>query len=394
MVIFVHNYCGLFLIIMKYLNLFTFLVYESVAYRLISLYASSDTSDFIATFFTNTSNVYESFDDYSTLLKIQPEEIDFLLLFPQNEIDSTKLSSFASTSQIPSILFWPGQSESNFTIFSDNPPNCLARQVSNLITSLNLAKVAIIWSYSEQNLLISKEIKMTGQAHIEEVSLNHNFSLSDITSTLSKVFKYKGFQHYLFLGSDSNCGMFQKAFEQVYLNIEGNSAIFIEDCFFSVNMESSLLLISQEKKSSQSKSEYFYSILKQILNYFLNPGLSKVQISRILEKFIPKCQSYLINIKEGTKEIIGQATSSSLTLTQAPIYFNGVENLTSFGESKIKYSGNTGTFNPLGQAPNFANQRLHQGTYFAVGKINREKIKFIDREITWITCARRVLIPT
>ena len=328
---------------MKSINLIAFLVYQAVAYKLISLYASSETSNFITTFYTNTSCVYESIDDYSTLLNTPPEEIDCLLLFPQSEIDSIRLSSFASTRQVPSILFWPGKSISNFTIFFDNPSDCLANQISNLITSLNLSRVAVVWSYSEQNLLIYEQIKTKTQAHIEEISLHHKSSLSDVTSNLAKVFKYKGFQHYLFLASDTVCGVFEQAFEQVYLNIEGNSVIFIEDCFFSVNMEGSLVLVSQSKESSKSKSEYFYSTLKEILNYFLNPGLSKAQIMKILEKFIPICQSYIINIKQGKKEIIGQAAYSSLSIAQQPIYFNGLENLTSFGGSKIKFSGNTGT---------------------------------------------------
>ena len=360
---------------MKY---FYLVVLESIlasSYLLSSLFGTSKTSLEIVSVLSelNSENIFESFPNFNSFKSKQETSPDLLLVFSSDQIILEQISSYSNSNKVPTLVFSPGQS-SGYIINIEPSAECLSQSIIRLTKSLKLNNLALIWSYSERNLKVHEALKVEFTNQIRCISIALNSSVSDMSLSLTKIFKSDGFKYFIFLADSWTCGELSKAFEMNYMNSIGNVGIFVDDCVFSVGLEGSVFIVQEEKMSGMDEDEYNLFILKKYLSVLSISGLSSEQIFKLLKSIQSGCEFSVQNTQNNTNQIIGKITPDSLILSKNPIYFKGVTDLSIYSAAQITISGNTGTFNPLGVAPTFANQKFHQGTYFAVGKVNRDNV--------------------
>ena len=360
---------------MKYFLLLALKSILASSYLLSSIFTPPKTSLQISSVLSelDPETVFENFPDFTSFKTNQEAIPDLLLVFTSDQITLEQISIYSNHNKLATLVFSPGQS-SGYLIHTEASADCLGQSIIRLTRSLKLNNLALIWSYSERNLKIHEVLKDEFHDRIRCISITLNSSVSDLSLSLSKIFKSDGFMYFIFLADSGTCGDLGEAFEMNYMNSVGNVAIFVDDCVFKVGIEGSVFIVQEEKRPGMDEDDYNLFILKKYLSVLSISGLSSEQIFKELKSIENSCEFSVQNTQNNSNQIIGKITPDSLFLSKNPIYFKGVTDLTNYSSAQIIISGNTGTFNPLGVAPTFANQKFHQGTYFAVGKVNRDKV--------------------
>jgi hypothetical protein len=91
---------------------------------------------------------------------------------------------------------------------------------------------------------------------------------------------------------------------------------------------------------------------------------------------INPCSFDIVNIQNYKKVIVGQADNNGFNIMDKTIYLGGNNESTNYLKPHIVISANTGFLNPPGFSNVYQNAKYHEGTYFAVEKVNRDRFYF------------------
>ncbi|OMJ89892.1 hypothetical protein SteCoe_7880 [Stentor coeruleus] len=347
-------------------------------------YIGSDTANL--NFLKNTFKVFSSnskFNQYTNVLEIQKSDIKDLSLIiddSKSEISYSLDKEFVTENKIPILILAPGEN-SDFIYYQDSSYKCIISTLTNTFNYLNITELGVIWSFSNKNKNIIDLLKEAWDHKVISASVGSIDDKSEISKILGKVLKSEGIQDYLFLGDKKICSTFKKAFESSYLVKTGNIAIFLDECVYQVNTTGSFILSKPQVTFSSNLTEYFYNFVEPYFSVFQESELSPFQIARKFQNIINPCVYDIVNIQNSTKVVVGKADDQTFLIETTAIFLGGKNESTRFLKPQIVISANTGFTNPPGNSNVYQNSKYQEGTYFAVEKVNRDRVFFPKYEL-------------
>ena len=317
-----------------------------------------------------------SLNNFEDLNSITPDSINGLISFSQNDLERLNLEMYSEEYGIPHLTVARGLNK-NITFFTDLSEECYSKTVSSIAEYFSMIRPSMIWTYTEDNLNIIERMKTDINFEFSHLSFIKNLPVSSISTTLSKTLKPQGTQHFIFLPDLYHCQDLIKAFHSSYLEQKGNIAVLFTSCLFQSPANGSLVLSEDLFNQVQNSEDFKILQLKKFLQVFSTEKLKKSEILEELKKVYSNlCKFSIINIQAGKRKIVGIVENGKIQVNSTIEYLGGVNDLENFTSPSIVVSANTGSFNPNGLPRAYSNVGYHQGTYFAVDKINKDKEYF------------------
>ena len=320
-------------------------------------------------------NLY-NLNTFEDLSLIAPDSINGMISFSQNTLGRLNLEMYSEEYGIPHLSVSRGLNQ-NFTFFTEFTEECLGKTISSIVEYFSMIRPSMLWTYTEDNLNILERMKTDSNFEFSHLSFMKNLTVSSISTTLSKVLKPQGTQHFIFFPDLYHCKDLIQAFHSSNLEQKGNIAVLFTNCLFQSPANGSLILSDDQFTQVQNSEDFKTLQLKKFLQVFSTKNLKKSEIPSELKKIYNNlCKFSIINIQEGKRKIVGSVENGKIQVNQTIEYLGGVYDLDNFTSPSIVVSANTGSFNPNGLPRAYSNAGYHQGTYFAVDKINRDKEYF------------------
>ena len=297
---------------------------------------------------------------------------DLLIISEENDLIVFSIQSFCEDNKIPCLFLKSGES-SGFSFYLEQNANSKASFIIEAIDALDASNFALIWPFSLDNQEIYLELKALVGANFRHLSVEVGTSVAEISSLLIRIFKSDGIQNFVVLGHGDFCEDVFKGFIAAKLNAEGNMGLFLDECFYQINEEGSLFLVESDLESATTKESYLTTKIYPYLSIFNFSDLSPSKVQQEFSK-LSKLNSYsLINTHNFSNTTVGTVSKAKAEINKTIFYYSNVSDRSNFTHARISISANTGTYNP-NSPPVFHNKRYHEGTYFAIEKINRDKL--------------------
>jgi ABC-type branched-subunit amino acid transport system substrate-binding protein len=317
-------------------------------------------------------------DSVVSLSSLSLESTDLIIVCESTEIESFYIKTLSSERGIPALFLSQGE-PSESTFYLKQSPGLKAEALSRLLQYLRIGTFAFTWPYSNENERFYQKFKDYHSISFNHLSISQDMPVDQVSGLFIRIFKSQGLQSFVFLGHEDLCLKVHQGFLDSKMNKEGSMGLYLDECIYQVQTEGSLFLVPAGLESSNSKTDYLEKQLQPFFNVFNKKGLTSFQIQQFYSELSKNSSYSLINIQNSTFQQVGKISSTSLSLTLPIIYYSGVSNRSLYPESRITISANTGTFNP-NAPPVFHNKRYHEGTYFGVEKINRDKSLFPNHD--------------
>ena len=328
-------------------------------------------------------NFYFNLNDSSELKRLNYDSISMIIVITQDIIEHKTLKAYSETYLIP-LIFLESGSPSLYTFYTNLAFKCVSEAIISVFEYFSLSRPSIVWPYSSENLNIIQSIRQTSPSSFIQLSLLPSQTSQQVSTTLNKILKQQAIQNYIFLPHETFCSILSEAFQTSFLVQKGNFALFFSSCIYQVSLSGSLILTESGSELIETQKDYKTWQIKKIFRIFSKTGLSNEEIvMRLEEELNGKCKFNIVNLKNSTREVVGEVDEGQVKVFESIVYLGGVMDRTSFNASRVVVSANTGSFNPNGQPPVYSNVDYHQGSYFAVEKINRDH-KILPRHSAYL----------
>lgn len=324
----------------------------------------------------NSLDSHNSWTHYSLLSDLQEEiegDVDLIFAYGLNEVNLTELIRFAEDRKILTLVFDSGTS-SDFVIFLENPPQCSAAVIKNFLDFEKIERIGIVDPYSKKNQQVYEIFSAQSLAEISHIYINNGSSLKEVSKFLIKIFKSGGIQNFLVFPDFSLCSLVSEAFSDSRIDKVGSLGVFLDECIYQTDINGTVFLVQPGLEFVNSKVEYLTKKLIPFFSIFNKPHKSLFQLSKDLRERTGICEYSVVNIVGGIRKVVGTINEKRASINETIYYYGEINDRSEFLKARIVISANTGTFNPLGASPTFANKKYHEGTYFAIEKINRDHL--------------------
>ena len=320
----------------------------------------------------SNSVTFNQYMTYQDLLVVNTNHLSLIIDDSQSDISHSIIETFAINIEVPLIIFSPGTSL-DFVFYSEKSIECEAETIMSALDYFQIQQVGIVWGYSEKNLQLQKVLTNL-LPNSESVNIGNLSLKTDITRLISKTLKLDGTQYFIFLGDKSLCSIYESSMKAAFLNTVGYIGIYLDECVYQLSLNGSIILSSN---ASSNSTNYYNYLLNQIVPYlkaFKIFDLSNFQLYREFQSISHDCSFDILNIQNAKKTQVGTIVNGNIIISNPILYYGGNFTRTIYSNPIISISANTGVINPPGNANVYQNQKYQKGTYFAVYKINNDRI--------------------
>ena len=298
--------------------------------------------------------------------------LSLILDASDTEISHAAISEYAVNSLIPLVVLGPGSSTDS-VFYSDYSIVCEHSNIKSLLSHFNTSTLGLIWTFNQANLDLQALVMNNSPGSISQNVISTVTQL-EISSLLIKVMKMQGIQSYVFFGDKKLCSHYETALRSSYLETKGYLGLFLDQCIYQVSHNGSMILTHPSRIKASSYASYVLLSVEPYLNLLTTVELTNFEIYRLYQQMSSDCIHSIVNIQNSTRTVVGSVTNGKVKIINPILYYGGIYQRVVYPKPIIKISANTGTLNPPGTPPVYPNQLFHEGTYFAVAKINRDSI--------------------
>ncbi|CAG9322972.1 unnamed protein product [Blepharisma stoltei] len=291
-------------------------------------------------------------------------ELQKYALSTRSYVIYTEISPFAYT-------------ETPFLINLKPSLSCLKSAYDGFLSYLEIQKGIIIWEFNEKNSLLINDIMRNNGYQITDVSVLENSSQNSINGIISRVVKPFGIPTIIIIGSPENCIKIQNSLLKFNMDRAGYSIVLGHTCLNNGIIDGSLSIVKSIDIDLKTEKESYINSLNFFVdkvNFMLNIDVKGAKLKLFDTIYqLKSCNFTVLNKNARNVSKVGEFSNGKLNIS-GEIQYPGNSAIKPTSNSVvISISANAGDVNPPGYPKNFVNTLFHQGTYFAVSKINQSK---------------------
>ncbi|CAG9322979.1 unnamed protein product [Blepharisma stoltei] len=238
------------------------------------------------------------------------------------------------------------------------------------------------------------------QLNLFSIAISCDLDQESINNIISKDLKPSGIAYILILADSENCKKIQSSLIFYNMIISGYLIILGHSCLNNSVIDGSLLILPSNDIYSVTEEESYSNslafVLKKLENGYGNQISTKFQLWNSFQELKKSFEwdFTIINQQNSSFYSVGKISNEALEITENITYPGGSTNIPA-SKISIWISGNVGSSNPPGYSPNPVNGLNHEGSYFAIKKINESKEvlqNFIFKLNDQINCGASVWI--
>ncbi|OMJ72361.1 hypothetical protein SteCoe_29228 [Stentor coeruleus] len=323
---------------------------------------------------TQIPTSFEVLDEIKNL-----QNFSLIIDLTNSELQHEYLSLLSIENEVLLLILGSGTGI-DWVFYSEPSIQCQHSAIKAFFNHFNHSNPSILHTQNDISIQL-KEI-----FHYENhfgIHLNTGISsnIEEISHMLGMCIKIKGIQALGVLGDKELCLAHSNAIKMSYLEKEGNIILYTNECIYQVNTTGSFILVPKSMEDSENNADYFQKSFRRYFDIVKNMLFNKYNVKRVWEESMRKCVYVLVNIVDGNKKIVGEYDNGDFMVFNEMRFFGGKNVSSWYKKPIITISANTGFTNPLGYPSVYQNSKFQQGTYFAVEKINKDRIFFNNYEL-------------
>ncbi|CAG9322980.1 unnamed protein product [Blepharisma stoltei] len=295
---------------------------------------------------------------------------------------SYKIQKYALNAQIP--IFYTKNSSaiadnSPFTYIAHSPLSLINDAYDKLMHHFGIQKLAIVWVYTEENEFLVRFFDNDPHFEVNSIVISDNLNQDLINHIISRELKPSGIANIIVLADSENCKNIQKSLIDYNMVKSGYLIILGHSCLNNAIIDGSISILPNIDIYSSTEEESYVNnlilLLDSLENKYGNQTFTKLQFWHSFQEFKKSFvwDFTIINRKNSNFYNVGKISNGKIEIIGNIQYPGGAEDLPVSSRINILISGNVGTFNPPGYLESAVNKLYHEGTHFAVQKINTSK---------------------